>query len=135
MKLFIPAVLFFLIPLVLQADSSHPGKEKFITLCMSCHKLDRSEQMIAPPVFAVRHHYIRAYPNRTNFISQIVDWLEAPDPAVSLMPGALRRFNVMPKLDLTDEDRENVAAFLFDANFKEPDWYREHFEKGHGIKE
>lgn len=135
MKLLITILTFFLITPAVQADTSHPGKEKFITLCMSCHKLDRSEQMVAPPVFAVRHHYIRAYPGRADFIAQVVEWLEEPDPNVSLMPGAMRRFNLMPKQELTSEERENVAAFLYDANFNEPDWYREHFEQGHGTKE
>jgi len=135
MKLLLTIMVIIMIIPVAMAETDHPGKEKFTTLCMTCHKLQRSEQMIAPPVFAVRHHYIRAYPKREDFISQVVEWLEDPDPAVSLMPGALRRFNLMPKQELSSEEREKVAAFLYDTNFNEPEWYQEHFERGHGLKE
>jgi hypothetical protein len=39
-----------------------------------------------------------AYPQREDFVQQIIDWVEYPDKDVSLMRGAIKKFGLMPKL-------------------------------------
>ncbi|MES9964516.1 MAG: cytochrome c [Candidatus Sedimenticola sp. 20ELBAFRAG] len=114
------------------ASEADVGQEKFQTLCMTCHKLDRGPNMLAPPIFGVKDHYIRVHPGKDEFVSNMAAWLEKPDPAKSLMPGALRRFGVMPQQVLTPEERKAVAAFIYDVDFTKPGWYQEHFEQEHG---
>ncbi len=129
-------VLFFLslLPLAAaaQADDWAVGRDKFKAICMSCHQFSGGPQMIAPPVFAVKNHYLRVYPEKEEFVRSIKAWVPAPDIEKSLMPGAVRRFNLMPPLQLPEEDLEAIATFLYEANLQEPSWYEEHYRQEHG---
>ncbi|MES9899504.1 MAG: cytochrome c [Sedimenticola sp.] len=125
-----------LLPLAfsVSAEEGERGKEIFTTVCMACHKFDRSPDMVAPPIFAVKNHYLGPNPDRDDFIMRLSSWLETQDVEKSLMFGAIRRFKVMPPVDLSESDRNAVAAFIYDADFTEPKWYTEHFQKMHGVK-
>jgi cytochrome c2 len=108
------------------------GKEKFKNLCLVCHKLDRGPNMVAPPIFGVKDHYIRVHPGKDEFVKNVAAWLEKPDPAKTLMPGALRRFGLMPQQVTTADEREAVATFIYNADFSQPGWYQQHFQEEHG---
>ena len=118
----------------LSAEEMDRGKEIFTTVCMACHKFDHSPDMVAPPIFGVKNHYLRKYPDRKEFISNISSWLEKQDPDKTLMPGAIRRFGVMPHIALVESDRTAIAGFIYDADFSEPSWYAEHYQIEHGTK-
>jgi len=126
--------LFVILAFPLSAEEKDRGKEIFTTVCFACHKFDRGPNMVAPPIFGVKNHYLQAHPDREGFIRRLSSWLEKQDPEKSLMPGALRRFNLMPPVVLTPEDRVAVAGFIYDADFSEPSWYAEHYQKEHGPK-
>jgi len=125
---FIFGLLFFLMP---SAQASQDGKSLFESLCMSCHVVS-GQPTIAPPVFGMKNHVMKAYPSREDFINYIVDWVKQPDASRSLMPGAVRRFGVMPALPYPEEQVRKVAGFLYDTNLKMPGWYRKHYEAEHG---
>jgi cytochrome c2 len=57
------------------------GKELFNTLCLSCHTINPNKGItkVAPPIFAVIKHVKSAYPQREDFVQQIIDWVEYPD--------------------------------------------------------
>lgn len=94
------------------------GKTKFELMCIACHKYERGPNMIAPPAFAVQMHYQDRYGNdETAFRKAIVDWAKAPDENKTLMPGAIRKFKVMPPLPLPDADLDAIAAYLYHAEF------------------
>lgn len=116
----------------LQAAEPNLGKDRFKAVCMACHKLDMGPQMVAPPIFGVRDHYLRVHPGKAEFVQAVVDWVQSPDNSKSLMPGAVRRFNLMPPLPLPEEELQAIASFLYEAKFDEPGWYKEHFEAEHG---
>ncbi|PLY17095.1 MAG: hypothetical protein C0631_00760 [Sedimenticola sp.] len=123
--------LLFPISSVFAAEESEGGA-KFVEICMACHKADRSPDMLAPPIFAVKNHYIRVYSDRESFVARVKQWLAKPDINQTLMPGAVRRFQVMPPLDLDPAQAEAIAGFIYDTNFNEPDWYQQHFQAEHG---
>lgn len=94
------------------------GKAKFEQVCIACHKYERSDNMIAPPAFGIQMHYTKAFAqDEAGFRKAIVDWTKEPDPAKSLMPGAISKFNLMPAMPLPDEDLEAIAAYLYSAEF------------------
>jgi len=129
-------LIMLLSPLVLSVSAGEKdrGKEIFTTVCMACHKFDRSPDMVAPPIFGVKNHYLNAHPDREGFVKRLSSWLEKQDPEKTLMPGAVRRFNLMPPISLPNSDRVAVAGFIYDADFSEPSWYAEHYQKEHGTK-
>ncbi len=106
------------------------GKALFEKLCASCHA---SEGMPtnAPPMFAVINHVKGTYPDREEFIERIVDWVWEPDASQTLMPGAVRRFGVMPKLGYDSEQVRMIAEYLYDDGPALPAWYADHYRKMH----
>ena len=62
----------------------------------------------------------------------MVDWLEKPEHRKTLMPGAIRRFGVMPPSELELKERQILAKYTYVTDFQMPGWYREHFRKEHG---
>jgi hypothetical protein len=48
------------------------------------------------------------------------------------MPGAIRKFGLMPAFPLPDEELQAVAEFLYDSDMSLPDWYKEHYAAEHG---
>ena len=87
---------------------------------------------IAPPITAVRMHYIGSYPNKSAFVSAIVNWVVKQDARKSLMPGAIRRFNIMPPVQVATEDAEKIAAYIYAGNIEKPTGFDEHVDERHG---
>ena len=73
-------------------------------------------------------HYLRAYDTKEEFVDAMVNWIQNPDEQNALMPGAVKRFKVMPKLPLPTEDLEKIASYIYDNNIEEPVWMEEHMK-------
>ncbi|MEJ6558663.1 MAG: cytochrome c [Candidatus Thioglobus sp.] len=129
MKLQITGVIttIFLMNNVFASD----GEALYGQLCASCHTPNASVK-IAPPIFAVVDHVRQAYPQREDFIAQIIEWVDEPKEEVALMPGAIRKFNLMPKLGYSQNDVKEIAEYLFDKDTVLSKEYKEHKKKGHG---
>jgi len=91
--------------------------------CFSCHmeKPDSSKhnQMIAPPMVNVQEHYKSTYPDEDEFIQAVVSWVNKPDESKVLMPGAARKFNLMPPLPIGDDKLKAIAKALYKNDFGE----------------
>jgi len=89
--------------------------------CFVCHmeKPDPSKrgQMIAPPMLRVQEHYKPSYPNKEEFVQAIKTWVNNPTEDKVMMPGAVRKFNLMPKLAVADADLQLIAETLYSINF------------------
>jgi hypothetical protein len=97
------------------------GYELMKTNCFVCHmeKPDPSKQgqMLAPPMLRVQEHYKPSYPNKAEFITAIKTWVNNPNEDKVMMPGAVRKFNLMPKLAVADADLQLIAETLYDIDF------------------
>ncbi len=120
-----------LLSLLPQVQAASEGKQLFESLCMSCHSTS-GPPTVAPPVFGMKNHVIKAYPQRQDFINYIVQWVRHPDASRALMPGAVRRFGLMPALPYPEDQVRKIAEFLYDNNLKMPRWYQQHYEQEHG---
>ena len=89
--------------------------------CFSCHMEtpdpSKHDQMIAPPMANVKEHYISTYPDKDEFIKAVVNWVNKPDENKVLMPGAVRRFNLMPPLPIGDDKLKAIAEALYEKDF------------------
>jgi len=95
-----------------------PAQENLLkTRCYVCHTEKPGEvpenQMKAPPMWGVRMHYIRRYPDKTVFIQRIKEWVKHPEKSKSLMPGAIKRFGLMPALPYPDEELTRIAEAIY----------------------
>ena len=109
--------------------TDHPGYTLYKMYCIACHgNAATPENRLAPPAFMVHDRYKAAY-DKEAFVKRVVAWIDAPSKEKSIMPGAVRNFDLMPPLPLSLEDRENVADYFYETEFAEPAWFDE-FERG-----
>lgn len=75
--------------------------------------------MLAPPMQRVRDHYWDDEISKSEFVDAIADWCENPTEEKSLMPGARRKFGLMPKQSFDRKEVEAIASYLFDEDNEE----------------
>jgi cytochrome c len=117
------------------ANTAKEGEALYKTHCSSCHGntggMDM-QQRVAPPIVAVRMHYLGSYPEKDAFVMAVAQWVEKQDASQSLMRGAIRRFNIMPPISIAKEDAEKIAAYIFDGDIEKPAGFDQHFQERHG---
>lgn len=127
----------FLSQIVSAKDDHKDGIQLYIKHCISCHGTEGGMDMskrVAPPVFAVKMHYIGTYSDKDSFVMAIADWLETRDADNSMMLGAVRRFGVMPEVKVTRDEAEKIAAYFYEGDLENPIGFEQHYEKQHGKK-
>lgn len=101
--------------------------------CIACHGgAERGPDRIAPPIFAVKGHYLPSYPDKASFVKAVAQWAIKPDPDKIMMPGAVRRFELMPPVEISLDDAKKIAEFIYDGQFERPGWYEQHYREEHG---
>lgn len=109
------------------------GADLYSQNCMSCHGGGQEMgKRIAPPIVAVKNHYLEVHAEKEAFINAIVQWVQNPSKEKSLMPGAVKKFNLMPALPYSKEDIAAIAEFIYKESMEKPGWYDEHYEAEHG---
>lgn len=92
--------------------------------CFSCHNPDMQREVrVAPPMFKIRQHYYTDDVKREDFIGRIVAYVNNPSEELSIMPGAVRNFGVMPKLSFKQEDLALMAEYIYENDLASDAWY------------
>lgn len=101
--------------------SNSRGYELMQQKCYICHteRPDPSMrgQMIAPPMLNVKEHYKPSYPDKDEFIDAMVAFIRNPSKEKTLMPGAVQKFNLMPKLIYDDTELRLIAEAIYEHDF------------------
>ena len=102
---------------IMQTD----GYELMQQKCFICHfeKPDpaKKNQMIAPPMLRVQEHYKSTYPQKAEFMAAAMAYIKNPSKEKTLMPGAVKKFNLMPALVYENQDLELIVEVLYDLDF------------------
>lgn len=100
---------------------SEEGLKLMTEKCFICHfpKPDPSKkgQMLAPPMLRVQEHYLPNYQSKEAFVEAIIAWVENPQEENTLMPGAIRKFHIMPKLVYEKDELKLIAETIFETDF------------------
>lgn len=105
----------------------------FKSQCLVCHGgAPNHDELIAPPMAAVKWRYSKQYSTKQDFVDGMVSWSLNPASETALMRGAVQEFNLMPKPATKEEDLKTIAAFIYDNELEQPDWFEEHFNEMHG---
>lgn len=134
-QLFLVLAFVLLPQVVLAGDDETAGRQLYKTYCSACHGITGGMDMnkrIAPPIIAVRMHYMGPYPDKTSFVTAVANWVEKQDAGKSLMRGAIRRFNIMPPVSVSREDAEKIASYIYQGDIEKPTGFDKHFEEEHG---
>ena len=114
----------------------HPGKKLMETNCYVCHNPTTGhDDRIAPPMIAVKKHYISDGTTKEQFIADVQNWIKKPSEDKSKMPGAIRNFGLMPYAPYPEATVEQIADYMFDYDIDQPEWFEDHFneERGQGM--
>jgi mono/diheme cytochrome c family protein len=106
-------------------ETYEEGLEIFSTNCVNCHspRGTGKNQRVAPPIKAIKRHYLDAETSEEEFVSNLTNFLMNPKEENSRMPGALEKFGLMPNLGMTKEQYEAVAKYIYSSQVEDPDWY------------
>jgi len=118
--------LFFLLllPLALQAGEPKKGVTQSIAHdslgyvnfkyhCMVCHSKKVEKGGVAPHFSKVLQVYTEKFPDSTQFVERIFQWVMQPVDSLSLLPGAMEKHKIMPKLPYDKKVIKNIAEWIW----------------------
>ncbi|WP_373003956.1 cytochrome C [Sulfurimonas sp.] len=90
--------------------------------CVTCHF--EVKDVSAPSMMKVRENYLRAFPDKEDFIAYMSTWVKNPKEETSIMLGAIKKYELMPYLHYDLDSLKEIAAYVYETDFS-----KEH--KGH----
>ena len=115
------------------SDPEHPGKALMEKNCYACHNATTAhEDRIAPPMIAVKKHYIGEGTTKEEFTEALLNWTKEPTEDKAKMYGAVKRFGVMPYQSFPEETIRLISDYIYDYDIEEPEWFAEHHGQGQG---
>lgn len=111
----------------------HSGKKLMETNCYVCHGPETPEQSrVAPPMVAIKAAYINENRTKEAFIDEMLAFLNKPTEEKTKLRGAVRQFGVMPYQHFPEKTIRQIADYMYDYQIEEPEWFNEHWARGHG---
>jgi len=111
-------------------SDQHPGKKLMVNKCYVCHHpTTENKGRIAPPMVAIKSHYMTSDITKEAFANAMWNFVEKPSKEKSKMRGAIRRFNLMPYQPFVEEEIRQIADYIYDFKIDEPEWFQEHIEE------
>lgn len=112
-----------------QETAVHPGKRLMETHCYVCHSPTTDQQTrIAPPLVAIKVHYINEDTSKEDFVAQVSAFVNGPTAEKAKLRGAVRKFGVMPYMPYPEKDIAQIAEYMYGYQIEEPEWFKEHWE-------
>lgn len=120
------------------AANTDPAKALFEQHCVVCHQPHKSSGShktekpgearsggckkgkqkhagrLALPMPMVKKHYLRTYPQRSDFVEAVTTWIANPQADAAQLDRAVERFGLMPALPLEAEVRKQIASYIYD---------------------
>lgn len=139
-KLIVTIVAIFTMNAICFAQSNKPSirignevQQLVTNNCYSCHSPSSTshDEIIAPPMIAVKTRYLKEYNSEKDFVDAIVSYAKNPSKLKALMKGAVNKFGVMPQQNFSNKDLQKIAKYIYNNPIKEPEWFKGHFGKEH----
>lgn len=114
-----------------QSDKPHPGKRIMEQECYICHDPKASvADRIAPPMEAIKRHYIDTNTTKVEFTEALIKWVNDPETKTK-MPGAHAKFGPMPYIPKPLDAIEQIADYVYDYEIERPNGFDSQFPKAH----
>jgi mono/diheme cytochrome c family protein len=106
--------------------------ELMSTKCFACHGPDAAlDNRMGPPMIAIKKHYISNETTLEDFKNAMLAFVDSPSEILSKMPGAVKKFGLMPKMSFPKEEIELIAQYIYEQDIEEPEWFQKHYEEAH----
>lgn len=101
--------------------------------CYACHSVTTKshDEIIAPPMIAVKKRYSMQYDNKEDFVNAVVAYAADPKAENALMMGSVNKFKAMPKQAFEEADLRKIATYIYDNEIETPEWFEDHFQQNH----
>ncbi|HQZ25387.1 MAG TPA: c-type cytochrome [Flavobacterium sp.] len=101
--------------------------------CYACHSVTTKshDEIIAPPMIAVKKRYSMQFDNKENFVNAVVAYAADPKAENALMIGAVNKFKAMPKQAFSEDDLKKIATYIYENKIETPEWFEDHFQQNH----
>ena len=114
-------------------DLAIRGEKLLATYCYQCHDPKMTiDNILAPPMIAVKNHYIMEETSKEAFVADLLEWMSGPSAEKSKMPDAVEKYGLMNHQVYPDSVIVGIAEYLYDNEVEQPDWYQKHHEEMHG---
>ncbi|RUA34483.1 MAG: hypothetical protein DSY77_05070 [Bacteroidetes bacterium] len=96
--------------------------------CYVCHdpKAGSHDDLLAPPLAGIKKRYRKATTDRTAFIERMSSFVFNPTEENAMMKGPVKRFGLLPKTALDQEQIKAIASYIYDNEIPAPSWFDEH---------
>ncbi|MFU8848899.1 MAG: hypothetical protein ACNA77_09325 [Opitutales bacterium] len=113
-------------------DAIRQGLALMPTACNTCHGVGELEmsEMLAPPLWGVRAHYLAHFPEPLAFVDGMTDFLLEPSRAKSRMPLELAHYDLKAPVALSEAELRSVVWAIYAGRVERPVWSRE-YKKHH----
>jgi len=112
------------------------GEKLLSTYCYQCHDPKMSiDNNLAPPMIAIKNHYIIEETSKEAFRSDLLAWMSGPSAEKSKMLDAVEKYGLMNHQVYPDSVIIGIAEYLYDNEVEQPEWYEKHHEEMHGSEE
>jgi len=117
-------------------DLAMRGEQMLATYCYQCHDPKAEEEnILAPPMIAIKNHYITEEVSKEDFVADMVLWMAKPRVENSKMPDAIEKWGLMNHQIYPDSVIIGIAQYMYDFEIEQPEWYQKHHEEMHGTTE
>jgi len=92
--------------------------------CFFCHSPgDERPNAPAPAIAEIRKHYITSAVSEEQFTKDLIRYLSGPADSLSKIPGAVKKYGLMPKMSHTPEQLATISHYLYQYPVGEKDWF------------
>lgn len=104
------------------------GFQLLETNCFSCHSPKAGQETrVAPPMMAIKKHYVTTGVSSEDFTAELIAFVNSPKAENARLEHAVEKFGVMPKMDFDQKQLEAIAAYIYQAEFEKPGWYKDQY--------
>lgn len=91
--------------------------------CLGCHHPYRElPGQVATPLNQIRKEYLDRLDSKDQFIKGVSTFMVNPSSGISLMPEEVKKYGLMPKMNLPGEDLHQIAGYIYDFDPENPAW-------------
>ena len=83
--------------------------------CITCHFETTDDS--APSIMRVRENYLRAFPEKKDFVEYMSTWVLNPNTEGSLMLDDIKKYELMPLLGYEESTLEIIAEYIYGTDF------------------
>ena len=84
--------------------------------CITCHK--ETKTISAPSVMKFKAVYLKAFPNKKDFVNYMSTWVLNPARETSLMDDSIKKHGLMPHLGFDIDTLRDISTYIYETDFK-----------------